>query len=415
MRPLVSVLCLLALFVPAGGAQAAAPAGPTDTAGPTVSGKPQQGQRLVALPGTWTGSGTVTHPFQWYRCDSAGAHCSSVHGATGAGYHLVAADVGKLIGLTVRASDSTGTTSAYASLVGPVVAANATVVATTQPAITGAAVVGQVLTVANGTWSGPATAFTYAWQRCNANGRICAPITGASTSTYTSTTADAGHALVAAVTAASASGPHAAWSTATVPVKASPGPLLSVAPAVTGPLQQGQKLTATTGTWTGSGTIAYAFQWSRCDPTGAHCSSVHGATAHTYTLVAADVGKTIGLTVRATDTTGTIAGYASLVGTIAAPAATPVVTRVPAITGTAVVGQTLTVDNGAWSPTQSAYAYGWLRCNQNGRICAAITGATTATYVATAADVGHALVATVGAGSTQLSWSTATAPVGSGP
>ena len=48
---------------------------------------------------------------------------------------------------------------------------------------------------------------------------------------------------------------------------------------------------------------------------GARCKSISGATGRTYTLVAEDVGQTVGFGVRATDkATGTRKAYASLVG-----------------------------------------------------------------------------------------------------
>src|SRR4029078_1510021 len=87
-------------------------------------------------------------------------------------------------------------------------------------------------------------------------------------------------------------------------------------PTVTGTLQAGKKLTALTGTWLSSGGVAYAFQWYRCDANAAHCSSIHGATKATYTAVAKDAGKSIGLTVRATDANGTASAYAPVAGLV---------------------------------------------------------------------------------------------------
>ena len=384
--------------------------GPVNTTPPSASGIPQQGQRLGAVPGIWTGAGSVAYAYQWYRCNAAGAHCISVHGATAVGYRLGAADAGALVGLTVRATDSTGTTIAYASLVGPVAAARATLRSTAPPKITGGSGVGVEATVDNGSWSAKPASFTYVWQRCNPNGRACVAIDGATTAGYTPVAADGGHALVAVVTATAAAGSQAAWSTATRPVKAAPGPVLSAAPSVSGLVQQGQKLAATTGTWSGTGAISYAYQWYRCDTAGAHCSSVHGATLATYTLVAADAGTTIGLTVRATDSTGTARAYAGLVGTVAARAAPLHAIAPPAVTGTSTVGQTLTAGNGSWSTAATAFSYAWLRCNANGRICTPIAGATAASYTLSADDVGHALVSVVTA-SGVASWSLPTAPV----
>jgi len=56
--------------------------------------------------------------------------------------------------------------------------------------------------VTPGTWSGTAPeTFTYAWLRCNENGRLCVAIAGATASAYTLTTDDSGHTLIATVTA----------------------------------------------------------------------------------------------------------------------------------------------------------------------------------------------------------------------
>jgi hypothetical protein len=161
---------------------------------------------------------------------------------------------------------------------------------------------------------------------------------------------------------------------------------------VTGTLKVGQQLAGTTGVWTGTAPIAYAFQWYRCDAAGAHCSSVHGATKQTYRTAKTDAGKTLGLTVTATDATGKAPAYASLVGPIAASAATLASTAQPKVT---VQGQTLTVDAGTWTATPASTTYQWERCNANGRICVAVAGATSASYTATSADAGHELVALV--------------------
>ena len=366
-------------------------AGPTSASPPSVTGPLQQGAKLTATAGTWAGSGTITYAYQWYRCDANGARCGSIHGATKGTYTEVAKDVGQTIGLTVRATDTTGTTPAYAPLAGLVAAPGATPVATKQPPESGEPIVGQELKAEAATWSATPAAVTYAWLRCNANGRLCAAIAGATTGTYSVTAADVGHVVLAAVTA----GKQTVLSLSAGVVRAAPGPVASGRPSVTGTLQQGRQLTAGAGTWSGSGTIVYAYQWYRCDADGGHCSSVHGATKATYTLVAADVGESIGLTVRATDATGTTPAYASLAGLVAAKTATLAATAQPSLAGTATVAQALTVTPGTWAGSPTTFAYTWLRCNANGRLCTAIAGASAASYTLTAGDSGHTIVATV--------------------
>jgi hypothetical protein len=174
---------------------------------------------------------------------------------------------------------------------------------------------------------------------------------------------------------------------------AAAAPTSSIRPAVSGSLKVGEKLTADRGTWAGSGDLQYGYAWYRCDPGGAHCKAIHGATADTYLATAGDTGRTIGLTVRATDTSGAANAYASLVGPIAG--GTVYATAAPRITGGAEVGQQLKTDTGTWAVSPQLVAYQWLRCNGNGRICMPISGATDATYKAVDADLRHALVARV--------------------
>ena len=348
---------------------------------PTIGGTTRAGQRL-------TGAASGASAYQWYRCDASGAHCSSIRGAVKSTYTEVAKDVGKTLALTVTVNGS----PSYASLVGPVAAATA-LASTAQPALSGTPQQGQTLTASPGTWTPASTSVTFAWERCNANGRVCAPIAGATASTYVPVADDVGHALAAVVTATSAGKTQSAFSVASDDVAAPPALAVTTPPELTGTAKAGSRVTATTGVWTGTAPITYAFQWYRCDGGGAHCLSVHGATKATYLLVAADAGKTIGLTVTATDATGTKQpAYASLVGPVSASTSTLAATAPPKVT---VQGQTLTVDAGTWTAKPASTAVQWERCNANGRICVAVAGATSASFTATSADAGHELVALV--------------------
>ena len=88
------------------------------------------------------------------------------------------------------------------------------------PAISGQARGGRSLKTSNGTWNGttPLT-FAYLWLRCDSGGNNCASIGGATGSSYTVQSADAGHRLRAQVTASNAGGAAAATSAATGNVK----------------------------------------------------------------------------------------------------------------------------------------------------------------------------------------------------
>src|SRR4030065_144249 len=69
--------------------------------------------------------------------------------------------------------------------------------------------------------------------------------------------------------------------------------------------------------------------------------------------------------------------------------AAPINVTVPVITGSIVVGQGLSLSNGTWDVVPDSYAYAWLRAGTP------ITGATTATYTVTRADIGYTLVGRV--------------------
>jgi hypothetical protein len=189
-------------------------------------------------------------------------------------------------------------------------------------------------------------------------------------------------------------------------------PSSSIRPALTGSLAVGRELTSDKGTWAGSASLTYTFKWHRCDPSGSHCKTIPGATGDSYSLGAADGGRTIGLTVHATDSTGAKNAYSSLVGPVSRSLV--YATAAPKLSGGAEVGHELQADAGSWSATPQSLTYQWLRCNRNGRICSPIGGATTAGYKPAVADVGHALVAqlTAKVGTTaQAAFSTATTPV----
>jgi hypothetical protein len=81
-------------------------------------------------------------------------------------------------------------------------------------------------------------------------------------------------------------------------------PSNTAAPTISGTAQEGQKLTATTGTWSSSTDVKYAFQWQRCNSTGAACVDIAGATSQSYTVQAADVGNTLRAVVTATNKDG---------------------------------------------------------------------------------------------------------------
>lgn len=82
-------------------------------------------------------------------------------------------------------------------------------------------------------------------------------------------------------------------------------------PTISGSAVEGQALTATTGNWTGDPPINFTYQWQRCDQSGLNCANIAGATTNTYTLTAADVGRTIRVAVTAQNASGSATAFSA--------------------------------------------------------------------------------------------------------
>jgi thermitase len=256
---------------------------------------------------------------------------------------------------------------------------------TSPPTIAGTAAVGQTLQSSTGTWTNSPTSYTYQWQRCDASGANCAAISGATLSTYLVASADVGSTIRVAVTASNSAGSATASSGPTAVVSAGP-PQNTGLPVASGTAQDGQTLQTTTGTWTNNPT-GYAYQWQRCDSSGANCASISGATGASYTQTSADVGSTIRSRVTATNSAGSTSAQSAQTAVVAA--APPVNTAPPAEAGQPSKGQTLTTNNGSWNgTTPMSDGYQWLRCDSSGAACTAILGATASSYTLGSADVG---------------------------
>jgi hypothetical protein len=89
-------------------------------------------------------------------------------------------------------------------------------------------------------------------------------------------------------------------------------PVNTVAPAITGTAQEGQTVTCSTGTWTGTPTITFAYQWKR------NGSNIGSATNSTYVLVTADVSQSITCQVTATNGSGSASATSNTITPIAA-------------------------------------------------------------------------------------------------
>jgi hypothetical protein len=111
-----------AIFGPPGSGQAAGAAQPGNTALPTISGIPQEGQTLKASTGTWTGNPS-SYAYLWSRCDANGNSCSQIGGANADTYTVAKVDVGFTLRVTVTATNKDGSTSATSAPTAPARAA----------------------------------------------------------------------------------------------------------------------------------------------------------------------------------------------------------------------------------------------------------------------------------------------------
>ena len=261
---------------------------------------------------------------------------------------------------------------------------------TATPAITGLAggyaAVGDPLTCTSGTAAAyPAPTYSYGW---TVNG---APV-ATGTPTYTPVAADAGKKVVCTVTATNSFGSAGqASGQAQVAIE----PALASAAAIGGAGASyavlGEALTCTAGAASGDPIPDVTYAWTR-EGTGGAIATTSG-----YTVVSADLGKTLSCKVAATSATGEASSSASIdVGSAPKDGA-------PVLSGLATVGSTLTCQPGVWTALpEAAFAYTWLRGG------APIAGAVGDTYATVPADIGAAIACEVTA-SNELGSAKATA------
>jgi hypothetical protein len=173
-------------------------------------------------------------------------------------------------------------------------------------------------------------------------------------------------------------------------------PANTARPVLTGVVALGQSLSASQGSWTQDPT-SYAYQWRRCAADGTGCANISGATAATYTIVAADAGHTLEAQVAATNSRGTKTADSKHSAVLLA---SPTGKKAPRISGQSRVGRRLAASKGTWDGPPQTYRFQWLRCTARGGSCVAVRGATHASYRLTKHDAGHRLRVRVTAANT---------------
>ncbi len=290
----------------------------------------------------------------------------------------------------------------------------------------------QVLTALDGRWTGTGLIErAYQWQQCTSTtDGSCTDIPGAEETTYvvpdlpsatryrvkiTATNPAPSFDVVfrtSAITGLTAASPT------TVPgYNQSSAPSITVnAPGQTTSPQVGDTMFAEYGItpnafsdgWFNPRATSYAYQWLRCDGSGADCDEIAGANRRTYTLVPADGTRDLRVRVTGTNGSGSTAltsgsSYdvtslpAAVADPIPDPDGGPPKSQAPALAGTALVGETLAGTVGGWKDPTTEFARRWVRCDAFGNACTSIQRVastepeTGSAYVVRAGDLGYTL------------------------
>ena len=352
--------------------------GPAYTRGPCVGCTMDADVSHISDRDGWD---TSTFSYQWLADDT------KVTGATSSSYTVTSAELGKTLRVRVTYTDDRGTEESVTSNATRVVKLR-NVEPTGKPVILGTLEVGQTLTAdvsgisdANGLTN---ATFSYEWANFHGPVKDGKEYTLVDrdegdcgcwlTVTYTD---DAGHE-------------ERVFGEPIGVVAPSSNNAATGAPTIGGTAQVGETLTAdTSGIADADGLVnaTFSYQWTSND--GNSDTDITGATDSTYTLVAANEGKTIKVRVSFTDD----ADYSETLtsaATAAVSAQSNSGSQAPTIKGIVQVGETLTVDTTGIDTgpnrSTSGFSYQWI--SNDGTTDTDITDATDSTYTLVGNDEG---------------------------
>jgi outer membrane protein assembly factor BamB len=365
---------------------------------PTIGGHAQPGHLLAADVGIWSGLPSG-YTYQWALCNGAGAQCADIDEATDPTYVPTEDEVGSTLRVKVTATNNNGSSSPAESGATEAISGDPPE-NQDPPSISGDTNVGALLTADPGDWDGNPTSFTYQWFSCDQNFDDCPDISGATDSTYVLQNADADRFIGVEVVAINENGDSdPADSDVIGPVSggSSEGggdtPATLTPPTLTGTAQAGKTLTVNEGTWTNDPT-GFTYRWYSCDTGLGTCNAIPAAFGSSYQVTSGDVGRRLVAGVVATNDAGPSDEERSNATDPVLPTA-PSLQAAPTISGTAEIGQTLTVDHGAWTNNPTGYRYQWKQCDAPVLNCTSLTGENGTTYTPKTTDAGERLVVEV--------------------
>ena len=352
------------------------------TGASTISGTAQVGETLAAdISGIGDADGltNVAYRYQWL------ADGAEIAGATDSTYTLTDGEEGKTVKVRVSFTDDAGNEESLTSAATGTVEGRPNTPATGTPTISGTVQVGETLTAyTSGIEDQDGlnnVAYTYQWLADDAD------IAGARAATYTLTDTEEGKVIKVRVSFTDDAGHEEELTSApTGTVEGRPNTSATGQPTILGTAQVGETLTADTSAIAdadGLSGVTYGYQWL------ADGVDIAGSTAGTYTLNAADEGKTIQVAVSFTDDAGNEEELTSAAtATVKARPNRPA-TGQPTIEGTTHVGETLTASTSGIADqdglTSVTYGYQWLADGVD------IAGVTDSTYTLTDDEEGKSI------------------------
>ncbi len=256
----------------------------------SINGTPTVGTASTLTAGSYTPTPTGTS-YQWRLCDSSGASCADIGGATSSTYTPVAGDVGstlRVVETVTKAGYNNGGSTSAAS---PVVV-NGSFVTNTAVSINGTPTVGTASTLTAGSYTPTPTGSSYQWRQCDSSGNSCSDIGGATSSTYTPVAGDVGSTLRVVETVSKAGYNNGSSTSAASPVVINGDFAMTSDVVIDGTPTVGTTLTITNSVFSPTAS-SVSQQWELCNSSGGSCANIGGATNKTYTPVAGDVGKTL--------------------------------------------------------------------------------------------------------------------------